>query len=313
MHLRQSSRGGRELPRLGVGGEGKNPPLPQKWEEIVESNHRVRCAKAKEFIRLTQRTMTVIEYATKFDRLAKFASNEVATKATRKAKFIWGLEEHFSWEAIQRPEQKKDDTLVPARVFALTQVEVDVGPSTVTDQLSIEGTLLTVLINSGATHSNVSSKVIENLHKPSDVLPSGFGTLLPTGELVISSRWVRSLPVFVEGRELLVDLIELNLEDFDVILGMDWLAKYNATIDCKRKMVTFEPDGEDSFVFVGKVQGSQILLISTLEARDMLWDGCIGFLAGVVDVKKEVSMGSKHVSVVREFLDVFQKNYWGYH
>ena len=60
----------------------------------------------------------------------------------------------------------------------------------------------------------------------------------------------------VEGRELSVDLIELVMADFDMILGMDWLAKYGATIDCRRKMVTFEPEGEDLFVFVGTMHGS---------------------------------------------------------
>ena len=42
-----------------------------------------------------------------------------------------------------------------------------------------------------------------------------------------------------------MDLIELDMEDFDMILGMDWLVRYGATIDCRKKMVTFEPEGED--------------------------------------------------------------------
>ena len=42
-----------------------------------------------------------------------------------------------------------------------------------------------------------------------------------------------------------MDLIELLTTDFDMILGMDWLAKYGATIDCRRKMVIFEPECND--------------------------------------------------------------------
>ena len=45
------------------------------------------------------------------------------------------------------------------------------------------------------------------------------------------------------------------IDDFDMILGMDWLSKYGAMIDCKRRMVTFEPEGEVPFVFVGLVSG----------------------------------------------------------
>lgn len=33
------------------------------------------------------------------------------------------------------------------------------------------------------------------------------------------------------GREFLVDLLPLEMHDFDVILGMSWLAAYHAIID----------------------------------------------------------------------------------
>ena len=48
----------------------------------------------------------------------------------------------------------------------------------------------------------------------------------------------------VDSRELSVDLIDLDMEDFDIILGMDWLVRYGATIDYRNKMVTFEPEGD---------------------------------------------------------------------
>ncbi|XP_062075873.1 uncharacterized protein LOC133780001 [Humulus lupulus] len=49
------------------------------------------------------------------------------------------------------------------------------------------------------------------------------------------------LPISVEGREFLADLIELSIRDYDVILGMDWLSKHGATIDCRKKTVEFRP------------------------------------------------------------------------
>lgn len=30
------------------------------------------------------------------------------------------------------------------------------------------------------------------------------------------------------------------MKDYYIILGMDWLSRYQATIDCKRKSVTFQ-------------------------------------------------------------------------
>ena len=35
------------------------------------------------------------------------------------------------------------------------------------------------------------------------------------------------------------DLISLAIKGYDVILGMDWLAQYDAQLNCKRKVVEF--------------------------------------------------------------------------
>ena len=45
--------------------------------------------------------------------------------------------------------------------------------------------------------------------------------------------------VLFEGRELLADLVLLDVMDFDVILGMDWLSQHFVTVDCRRKEVIF--------------------------------------------------------------------------
>ena len=41
------------------------------------------------------------------------------------------------------------------------------------------------------------------------------------------------MPIIIAGRELFVDLVMLEIVDYDVILGMDFLGKYHASIDCR--------------------------------------------------------------------------------
>ncbi|XP_062094242.1 uncharacterized protein LOC133800303 [Humulus lupulus] len=43
--------------------------------------------------------------------------------------------------------------------------------------------------------------------------------------------------------------------------------RYEATIDYKRRMMTFEPEGEDPFMFVGALNGPHIPIISVLKLR----------------------------------------------
>ena len=52
---------------------------------------------------------------------------------------------------------------------------------------------------------------------------------------------------------LFADLIVLPMHDFDVILGMDWLARYRVVMDCFEKTVRLAIDGSDDTVeFVGE-------------------------------------------------------------
>ena len=53
-----------------------------------------------------------------------------------------------------------------------------------------------------------------------------------------------SCVICIEDRELLADLVLLDMHDFVVILGMDWLAFYHASVHCFEKEVVFKPPGE---------------------------------------------------------------------
>lgn len=41
--------------------------------------------------------------------------------------------------------------------------------------------------------------------------------------------------VFLGGKELVIDMIMMDMLDFDMILGMDFLSRYEVEIDCKKK------------------------------------------------------------------------------
>lgn len=52
------------------------------------------------------------------------------------------------------------------------------------------------------------------------------------GDFVVSRRVFRSFPISLSNRVTPVDLIELEMVDFYVILGMDWLNAFYVAIDC---------------------------------------------------------------------------------
>ncbi|XP_062117928.1 uncharacterized protein LOC133831576 [Humulus lupulus] len=225
-----------------------------------------------------------------------------------------GKEGHIKWNCPQKSQEgvkehhKKDDNLVPARVFALTKPQVEASTFVVLGHIFIAGIDCHVLIDSGATNSFVAKRIMDGFNRSHEMHANGFGTMLPTGEVVISGKWFRALPLKVDYRELYVDLIELDITDFDVVLGMDWLKKYNATIDCKKKMVVFKPDEEEPFTFMGTTIGLRVPIISALEAGKMLQHGRMGFLVSVVNIAGTMMQGLEDTRIVRNYLDVFPED-----
>ena len=60
---------------------------------------------------------------------------------------------------------------------------------------------------------------------------------LPTGDPLFSDRVIKDSRVLIGGQEFPADLMALNMRDFDVVLGMDWLSRHKATLDCYKKEV----------------------------------------------------------------------------
>jgi len=102
-----------------------------------------------------------------------------------------------------------------------------------------------VLFDPGATHSFIARRIVTKLRKGVEIVQKGFVIGTPMGNMVETNILYVDVGVSLSGYEIEVDLIPLELQDFDIILGMNWLSKYKALIDCYPKTVTFQtPEGE---------------------------------------------------------------------
>ncbi|GJR50761.1 putative nucleotidyltransferase, ribonuclease H [Tanacetum coccineum] len=114
----------------------------------------------------------------------------------------------------------------------------------------------------------------------------------------------RDLPLQFDDKIRSVNALPLDMCEFDIILGMDWLAAHRATIDCHSRRVIFGDIHAPEFIYHGSLPGKSMKIISALKARTLLSHGCEGFLATIHDTTSDVS--SIHDQpIVSEFQDVF--------
>ena len=77
------------------------------------------------------------------------------------------------------------------------------------------------------------------------------------------------------------------MHDFDVILGMDWLETYHATMGCLSKAIKFKLKGEQTGLMIQRnKKKTQAGFISALKACRMIQNGCEAFIAFITDDKQ---------------------------
>ena len=95
-----------------------------------------------------------------------------------------------------------------------------------------------------------------------------------------------------------------------MVLGMDWLSRHRATLDCYKKEVKLHIPGKLEVKFRGMRRELSSNMISTIAVQRMLHKGCQGYLAYVVETEKEGILVDE-IPVVREFPDVFPDDITG--
>jgi hypothetical protein len=161
-----------------------------------------------------------------------------------------------------------------------------------------------VLFGPGATYSFVAYKAVGKLGKSPSGVGKWFTISTPLGKHVDIDIIYMGIKLEIIRCETRVDLIPLGIHDFDIILGMDWLGKYKAQMDCFAKTVTFYGFMGVRVVFRGERNVIPNCLIFAMTAQKMTRKGCEVYLLLVVDVhgrKRELAS----IPIVREFSDVF--------
>jgi Retroviral aspartyl protease/RNase H-like domain found in reverse transcriptase/Reverse transcriptase (RNA-dependent DNA polymerase)/Integrase zinc binding domain/Retrotransposon gag protein/Zinc knuckle len=190
------------------------------------------------------------------------------------------------------------------RAFVVTAQQAQANNDVITGALLIDNCEAQTLLDTGSTHSFISPACARRLNVKPDKLDTTLIVETPLGGEVTTSIVYKGCKVHVGDRTLLADLILLDMHDFDVILGMDWLSVWHAEIDCHEKVVTLRMSDGTLLQLHGTKPLRKVHVISAFKARRLVRKGCTAYLAHVIDLNKEAPDISK-VSIVGEFPDVF--------
>ncbi|GJW92584.1 putative reverse transcriptase domain-containing protein [Tanacetum coccineum] len=169
-----------------------------------------------------------------------------------------------------------------------------------------------MLFDSGADRSFVSSTFNALLDVAPSTLDTSYVVELVDGRISETNVVLRGCILGLLGHPLDIDLMPVELGSFDVIIGMDWLAKYHALIICDEKVVRI-PYGDEVLIIRGddcdNGSKSKLNIISCTKTQKYMQKGCQVYLAQVTFKKTEDKSEEKRLEdlpIVREFPEVFR-------
>ncbi|GKB33743.1 putative reverse transcriptase domain-containing protein, partial [Tanacetum coccineum] len=160
-----------------------------------------------------------------------------------------------------------------SKVFALTTDHAANAQGTVSRTLYMYYRDVFVLFDTGATHSVVSLAFSKHIKVPSTLLDYALSISTPMKYNVVIGHEYRGCPLRFDDKIRSANLIPLEMSDFDIILGMDWLTKHQAIIDCHTKRVIFGDLNNPEFIYQASIKDTSLdgpCLESHLVVRNFL-------------------------------------------
>jgi hypothetical protein len=126
----------------------------------------------------------------------------------------------------------------------------------------------TILFDSGASHSFISSSFIVKHQLPITIMKQTMLVSSPGGEMR-ANHICPTISITIRGVDFLANLIVLDSKGIDIILGMDWLRKYDGVILCAKRAIRLAKEDGTIVEFRAMVQAKQASLLNKVQGTSL--------------------------------------------
>jgi len=132
------------------------------------------------------------------------------------------------------------------------------------DIVSINSKPTRALFDSGASHSFMSRKFALEHNFPIRNIPTPFVIDAP-GATLVSKEVVNLAQLEVSGLIFMVKFVVIDLEDLDVIIGMNWMTKHDGIIRCNPHSIELRhPSGKRVYLYLHMKLCSQLHALNAI-------------------------------------------------
>jgi hypothetical protein len=125
-----------------------------------------------------------------------------------------------------------------------------------------------VLFDSGASHSFISSSFVVRHQLPITIMKQTMLVSSPGGEMR-TKHICHAISITIWGVDFLANLIILNSKGIDIILGMDWLSKYDGVILCAKRAIRLTKEDGTIVEFSATIPAEQVSLLNKVQGTSL--------------------------------------------
>ncbi|GJU68291.1 putative reverse transcriptase domain-containing protein, partial [Tanacetum coccineum] len=137
-----------------------------------------------------------------------------------------------------------------ARAYVVGSAGTNPNSNVVTGTFLLNNRYASILFDTGADRSFISTAFSSLIDIIPTTLDHGYDVELADGRIIWVNTLIRGCTLNFLNHPFNIDLMPVEMGSFDVIIGMDWLAKYHAVIVCDEKLVRV-PFGDKTLIFHG--------------------------------------------------------------
>ncbi|KAI3808912.1 hypothetical protein L1987_24875 [Smallanthus sonchifolius] len=190
-----------------------------------------------------------------------------------------------------------------ARAFRLNAKEADKMTDVIYGTFLVDNAYAKVLFDSGATQSFIDHKLCKLFDKPLAKLDKTYQVKTANGDLIQVAESLNGCSITLSGHVIPIQLLQMDLDGFDIVLGMDWLATNEAHILCDSKVIELRTPSGEIVTIKGDKSTNPVGLISMIKATKYLRKGCLAYLISVTTCNTEREL--KDVPIVSKYPDIF--------
>ncbi|GJW40503.1 putative reverse transcriptase domain-containing protein [Tanacetum coccineum] len=209
------------------------------------------------------------------------------------------------------PGNQRGNDNAPAKVYVVGNAGTKPDSNVVTSTFLLNNRYASILFDTGADRSFVSTTFSSLIDITPTTLDHYYDVELADGKIIRINTIIRGCTLNFLNHPFNINLMPVEIGSFDIIIGMDWLSKYHAVIDCAQKIVRI-PWGNETLLIYGdgsnRGNETHLNIISCTKTQKYLLKGHHIFLAHVTTEETEDKSGEKRledVPIVRNFPEVF--------